>query len=273
MIYYLNIMIRGFLNYFNITSTISSQILPINDLLHKLFYKYLLRKFSSKPKIYTYIKKNFKDGNRFSSKSKILLRVNDVKPLESVALPFIAPSNEYLKANLFLDTDIIDGKTNSIISLKNTNKLSYGRALSKQEIIYLLHEYQDGICPHCLKIIDLENDFVELDHSPAIFKLKYQQWDLIKNKFYDSFDLEPIVKEAHSSVSYSLLHKNCNQNLGQIQKIESELKRRELKKNLSPDKYESFKFFEKDFTNRMKKLRTLNIFQVNQILFQLIKKK
>jgi hypothetical protein len=153
MIDSLNTMIRSFLNYFNITSTISTQLLPINDLLHKLFYKYLLRKFSSMPKIYTHIKKNFKEGNRFSSKSKILLRVNDIKPLESVALPFIAPSNEYLQANLYLDIDIIDGETNSIISLKNTNKLSYGRSLSRQKTIYLLHKYQDGVCPHCLKMI------------------------------------------------------------------------------------------------------------------------
>nr|YP_010377420.1 hypothetical protein NDC64_mgp21 [Navicula tsukamotoi]QYB23107.1 hypothetical protein [Navicula tsukamotoi] len=272
MIDSLNTMIRGFLNYYNITSTISTQLLPINDLLHKSFYKYLLRKFSSTPKIYTYIRENFKEGNRFSSKSKILLRVNDVKPLESVALPFIAPSNEYLQANLYLDTDIINGKTNSIISLKKTNKLNYGRLLSRQEIIYLLHEYQDGVCPHCLEIIDLENDSVELDHSPAIFKLKYQQWELINEKFYDNLDFESIVKDAHSKISYRLLHKNCNQDLGKIQKTESEAKRRELKKSLGSDKYRSFKSFSKDFTNCIKKLRTLNSFQVNQILFQLTKK-
>jgi len=273
MIDSLNRMMRGFLNYYNITSTISSQLLPVNDLLHKSFYKYLLRKFSSTPKIYTYIKENFKEGKRFSSKGKVLLRVNDVKPLESVALPFIAPSNEYLQANLYLDTDIIIGKTNSIISLKNTNKLSYGRSLSRQEIIYLLHEYQDGICPHCFKIIDLENDSVELDHSPAIFKLKFRQWELIKERFHDNLDLEPIVKNAHSSVSYRLLHKNCNQDLGKTQKVESEAKRRELKKNLSADKYQSFVSFSKDFTKRIRKLRTLNSFQVNQILFELTKKK
>lgn len=131
----LNTMMRVFLNYYNITSTVSAQLLPINDLLHKSFYKYLLRKYSSVPKIYTYIKKNFKNGNRFSSGNKTLLRVNDIKPLESVALPFIAPSNEYLQANLYLDTYIVGKKINNIISLKNINKLSYSRSLSRQEIV------------------------------------------------------------------------------------------------------------------------------------------
>merc|ERR1712173_386572 len=105
--------------------------------------------------------------------------------------------------------------------------------------------------------------------SPAIFKLKFQQWGLIKEKFHDNLDLEPIVKDVHSNVSYRLLHKNCNQDLGRTQKVESEAKRRELKKNLSADKYQSFVSFSKDFTNRIKKLRTLNSFQVNQILFEL----
>lgn len=273
MIDSLNTIIRGFLNYYNITSTIFSQLLPINNLLHELFYKYLLRKFSSTPKIYTYIKENFKDGNRFCSKGKVLIRVNDVKPLESVALPFIAPSNDYLKSNLYLDADIIEAKTNSVISLKNTNKLSYGRSLSRQEVIYLLHEYQESVCPHCLQDIDLENDSVELDHSPAIFKLKYEQWELIKENSHDNLDLESIVTDAHSKVSFRLLHKNCNQNLARAQKSDSESKRRELKKSLSSDKYEKFKLFSKNFTNRIKKLRSLNNFQVNEILFQLTKKK
>ena len=275
MIDSLNKLVRGFLNYYNITSTISQQLLPINDLLHKSFYKYLLRKFSSTPKIYTFIKENFKTGTRFSSNGKVLLRVNDVKPLESVALPFIAPSNEYLKANLYLDVDVIDAKTNNIISLKNTNKLSYGRTLSRQEVIFLLHEYQEGVCPHCLQNIDLENDSMELDHFPAIFELKYEQWELIQDDSSVNLDLdlEPIVADAHSKVSFRLLHKNCNTNLGKTQKSRSELKRRELKKDLTADKYEKFKLFSKKFTDRIKKLRTLNNFQVKEILFQLTKKK
>lgn len=164
MIDKLNTILRGSLNYFNLTATIKNQLLPINNLLHKLFYKYLLRKFSSVPKIYSFIKTNFIDQNRFKDGNKVLLRVGDINPFESIALIFIAPSNEFLTANIYVDQGIIDRKTESLLALKRISKLSYGRQLSKQELIRLLHEYQEGICLHCLKEIDLDNEQVELDH-------------------------------------------------------------------------------------------------------------
>jgi retron-type reverse transcriptase len=103
MIDQVNAILRGALNYYNLTSSTKNQLLPLNDLLHQLFYKYLLRKFSSKPKIYTFIRTNFRNQNRFVSKSKVLLRVGDVNPFESVPLVFIAPGNEFLVANPYVD--------------------------------------------------------------------------------------------------------------------------------------------------------------------------
>ena len=61
-----NTILRGALNYYNVTATTKKQLLPLNGLLHKLFYKYLLRKFSSTPKIYFFIRTNFVSQNRFT---------------------------------------------------------------------------------------------------------------------------------------------------------------------------------------------------------------
>lgn len=117
MIDQVNTILRGALNYYNLTSSTKNQLLPLNNLLHKLFYKYLLRKFSSKPKIYTFIRINFRNQNRFVSKNKVLLRVGDVNPFESVPLVFIAPGNEFLVANPYVDQDIIDEKIENNLSL------------------------------------------------------------------------------------------------------------------------------------------------------------
>lgn len=95
MIDRVNTILRGTLNYYNLISSIKNQLLPLNDLLHRLFYKYLLCKFSSKPKIYTFIRTNFRSQNRFFSKNKVLLRVGDINLFESVALPFIAPEMNF----------------------------------------------------------------------------------------------------------------------------------------------------------------------------------
>ena len=90
MIDKLNSILRGFLNYYNLTATIKKQLLHINNLLHKLFYKYLLRKFGSAPKIYSFIKTKFIDQDCFKDGNKILLRVTGVNFLKSVALVFMA---------------------------------------------------------------------------------------------------------------------------------------------------------------------------------------
>mgnify|MGYP001799392096 CR=1 FL=1 len=129
MIDQINSILRRALNYYNLTSSTKNQLLPLNDLLHKLFYKYLLRKFSSKPKIYTFIRANFRNQNKFVSKSKVLLRVGDVNPFESVSLNFIAPSNEFLAANPYVDQDIINEKIEKNLSLQRVSKLSYGQNL------------------------------------------------------------------------------------------------------------------------------------------------
>jgi hypothetical protein len=113
----------------------------LNNLLHKLFYKYLLRKYSSTPKIYSYIKINFIDQNRFTAKNKVLLRVTDIKPLNSVSLVFIAPGNDFLTANVYVDQNIIDKKIESNLVLQKVSKLNFGQKLSRQELIYLLNEY------------------------------------------------------------------------------------------------------------------------------------
>lgn len=95
MIDKVNTVLRGTLNYYNFTMTTQKQLLSINNLLHKLFYKYLFRKFSSVPKIYSFIKTKFIDQNRFKDENKISLRITDVKPLESVTLVFMASSNKF----------------------------------------------------------------------------------------------------------------------------------------------------------------------------------
>jgi len=269
MIDQLNTILRGALNYYNLTSSTKNQLLPLNDLVHKLFYKYLLRKFSSKPKIYTFIRTIFRNQNKFVSKNKVLLRVGDVNPLDSVPLVFIAPGNEFLVANPYVDQDIIDEKIEKNLSLQRVSKLSYGRNLSKQELIYLLLEYQEGVCSHCLEKIDLDNESVELDYFPSISELKFNAWVDLKEKFSENLDFFKLAQDAHKKVEYRLLHKECQQLLGKELKILEDDQIRQFKKKYSPKKISEFNLFLKEFSTRIKKIRQLNQIQIDKILFQI----
>jgi hypothetical protein len=100
--------------------------LPLNNLLHKLFYKYLLRKFSSTPKIYTFIETKFRSQNRFTAGNKVLLKVNDINAFKLVPLVFIAPKNEFLTANVFIDQNCIDKKIESNLGLQRVSMRNYG---------------------------------------------------------------------------------------------------------------------------------------------------
>jgi hypothetical protein len=101
MIVRLNSILINFLNYFNITFTITKQLLPLNNLLHKLFYKYLLYKYSSKPKIYSFIQKTFRVKKHFVIGNLVLLKVGDVKSSYLVDFMCITPGNDFSKNNTY----------------------------------------------------------------------------------------------------------------------------------------------------------------------------
>jgi hypothetical protein len=88
MIEKLNQILRGAMNYYSVTETIRRQVSPLNNFIHKRFYKYLLSKYSSKPKVYTYIKKNFIVKSHFISlEGKTLLNIKNIRPYGGRHLP------------------------------------------------------------------------------------------------------------------------------------------------------------------------------------------
>ena len=77
-------------------------------------------------------------------------------------------------------------------------------------MIYLLFEYQESVCLHCLKEIDLDNESVELDHFPSILELKFNVWADSKEKLSENLDLFKLAQAAHKKVEYRLLHMKRN---------------------------------------------------------------
>lgn len=78
MIAKVNLLLRGFVTLFKITRSISKQLESLNDLIHRLFYKYLRRKFSSVPRFYQVIKANYLFKGTFCAEGVKLLKVHQV---------------------------------------------------------------------------------------------------------------------------------------------------------------------------------------------------
>lgn len=84
MISDLNTILVNSFKYYNMGITVKRQLFSLNDLLHKLFYKYLLRKYSSLPKIYSCIDAQLRYQGKFTAKNKFLLRITGIDSLTSV---------------------------------------------------------------------------------------------------------------------------------------------------------------------------------------------
>lgn len=83
---YLNMILTNLFKQHDIRFTIMIQLFSLSNLLHKLFYKYLLRKYSSLPKIYSHINPQFKNQGRFNIKNQFLFRITSINSLNSASL-------------------------------------------------------------------------------------------------------------------------------------------------------------------------------------------
>ena len=73
-------------------------------------------------------------------------------------------------SNIYLDaTEISKYLLNKSIGL-NLTPLKYHNAYDKQELHNILIDYQDNLCPICLK--ELSKGKKDLDHEPSIYNLR-----------------------------------------------------------------------------------------------------
>lgn len=168
----LNAKLRGYVNYYGITSLTRAKLSYLNDLIHRRLYKFLLRKHSSAPKIYALIRERYIHKGTFKVRDRTLLKVHRIVSSNNLPVHQTAPTIKWLNSNVYLDNRIREEQKKYSIRLMGLRNLNYSSALGKEEVIALLHDYQDQNCPYCKEPIDLIEQPVELDHKPAIYELK-----------------------------------------------------------------------------------------------------
>jgi hypothetical protein len=253
----------------------------LNCFIHKIFYKYLLSKYSSKPKVYTYIKKNFIVRSHFtSSEEKTLLNIKNIRPHGGRPLPQIVLSVLQLTSNLYLNKELLQEIKGRIKFAAAYNKLNYRNPLSKQEIVWLLCENQDYMCSICAERITPNRHSIELDHKPPMYELVQKLWKLavesalkslkVDNKKSENADIyiahfeflredETFLSKAFKDIyNIYVTHKGCNQKKGKQLQTKALRQAKSIIKKLNPKMFDYYKNFTKQLKTDIKKQKTLS---------------
>lgn len=103
MIALINLILGKSLNYFVIETSIQLQVSYLNHLIYRFFFKYLIQKFKSVPKTFTYIRKKFIRAGSFTEDNFILLKTYQIKAV-NLSLQKICPPNWILNSNIYLNS-------------------------------------------------------------------------------------------------------------------------------------------------------------------------
>lgn len=112
MIDSLNLILVKSLNYFLIATSIQLQVSYLNHLIYRFFFKYLIQKFKSVPKTFTYIRKSFIKAGSFIEDNSILLKTYQIKSL-NLQLQKICPPNWILNSNIYLNSFFLSNNKKS----------------------------------------------------------------------------------------------------------------------------------------------------------------
>ena len=143
--------------------------------------------------------------------------------------------------------------------------------------MHLLYKYQKYICLECKTTIDLENEQdYEIDHFPSIFSetikiwpLYFKQWK--ENSSKNNYEIKdyPLLKDfvvkAHNKIEFRLLHKECNQKLGKLDKQKEIEISKIFKKKYTADQFLVWKFYHQQFTKELKVINSVNDLQIKKL--------
>jgi hypothetical protein len=102
----LNEKMRGFALYFSYSTAIRIQLNSLDNSIRKWFWKWLKKKYGSKPKLLIFLHENFLNVNNFfAAEKKVLIPLSKIKINGQQSLITMAPSKELLKKNIFLNSE------------------------------------------------------------------------------------------------------------------------------------------------------------------------
>lgn len=299
-----NDWLTGVVTYYGITRTTKIQLMKLNHFAYLKFKKLLLRKFSSKPKLRTFLREKYftsdylvKDGHT------IQFKVQDLIPYGGQPLHNLAPTMSFLKSNIYLDSSLYIENNQKKILAAARQKLLMNRGFNAKEFRLLLHAVQKGKCSFCNGDLNLNeihlNNYAQIDHLPRIHSLKFHLWcKILKNlgiyNFSSGFNVEDLsfknlnkenlksflvkpfnpieilnqyAKNIGNDLQCRLVHASCNKEDGKVASKEAAAERKQIKMLGSEELYDRFLKFGNAVRTRIRSNYKLQQNQKN-ILFK-----
>lgn len=286
-----NKWLEGVIKNFGVTRSTRTQLMKLNHFAYLKFKKLLLRKFSSKPKLRTFLRKKYftsdylvKDGGTIQFKAQ------DVIPHGGQPLHKIAPILSSLKANIYLDSSLYIENNQKKILADARQKLLMNRGFNVKKFRLLLYSIQKGKCSLCNGNLNLNeinlNSYVQIDHFPRIHSLTFHLWCEVLEKLgiynfsleFNSEDLsvknlnkenlklflakpfnlieilDQYAKNIGNDLQCRLVHANCNKEDEKIVSKESATEQKQIKMLGSEELYARFLKFGNVVRNRIKRI-------------------
>lgn len=251
----LNEKIRGFALYFSHSEKIRIQLNSLDNSIRKWFWKWLKKKYGSKPKLLTFLHQNYLSiDNFFAAEKKVLIPLCKVNVNGQRSLVTMRPPEELLKKNIFLNSEEYDKFDLSQNRLSALNLRLRNKKLTLKQYQFVLLDRQQDLCSICNGLIDISNEKVEFHHNPPVIFLRKKLFCILLeiSEFEDVFSLTPncpnILRKIDSYQDESVItdiwkervfdiwakitlaHKNCNQDDGKILAKESKKEIAQIKK-------------------------------------------
>lgn len=252
----------GSLNYFAITNSCRRQLKVLEAYLIKRIKKMLYWKYSSMPKLHSFVYNEYFKENTWCDGDTKLWKINKVRVNNHRPLHLISKSSKELRMNLFIDKSLIE-KANilrdvTIINNQSQVKYVYTRPELKK-VLLVKQEFKCNICAKEIKInYDLKKNLrdVELDHIYPVSATIFNTWNAILNiekdwTLIDTFcsnpgvDNEIFKRFVSNKLELRITHKYCNRMLGHNTKRESVIKSKEIKDKYGLVGYSKFHKFRK----------------------------
>lgn len=251
----LNEKMRGFALYFSYSEKIRIQLNSLDNSIRKWFWKWLKKKYGSKPKLLTFLHQNYLNiDNFFAAEKKVLVPLCKVDVNGQRSLVTMVPSKELLKKKYFLNSEEHDKFDLSQNRLSALNLRLRNKELTLKQYQFVLLDKQQNLCSICNGLIDISNEKVEFHHNPPVIFLRKKLFCILLeiSEFEDVFFLTPscpnilkkinlykdesviidIWKEQVFDIwaQITLAHKNCNQDDGKILAKESKKEIAQIRK-------------------------------------------